>query len=354
MLKSFIQTLPRYGLIFLCTFAGLLPFQHSSLAYANAFAEQSILEEIESSAILFSNHDSKSNRLSQSVYELLNQAQNSILIMTFTLSDTGVIDILNQQAENGVNIQIVIDRDHMSGLHTKLHPSIKIGTRKNGEGHLHHKILVVDQAYVWLGSANFTHDSFVSSHNLAIGFYSPTVATALHEEAEFICSQKPRKYASPLYFETKDQLVELYILPHNQPNSPRPIETEMNQLAKQKLISLIDDAKEQIRISIALWTLKDASQALIAAYQRGVDVQVVTGSVQEEAIQLLINKGVPVKLKGNIHQKWMLVDRQTLLNGSPNWSMNAFSRSDESFLILNDLTPEQLVEMDSILQDLKN
>ncbi len=46
----------------------------------------------------------------------------------------------------------------------------------------------------------------------------------------------------------------------------------------------------------------------------------------------------------------MLVDHEILLNGSPNWSMNAFSRSDESFVVIYDLTVEQLNALESSLK----
>lgn len=313
---------------------------------------ESVVENIEHTPLILSNHDMTQNALSESTYELLSQAKSSILLMSFTFSDPTLIAIINQKASDGVDIHLVIDRDHVSGLKSILHPSITIGTRLTGEGHLHHKIIVVDRAYIWLGSANFTPNSLAGSKNLAIGYYSPEIGEKLHHEATHIESQGQREGITPLFCYYGDQLLELYILPHNQPERPSVIETSMNEIAKQKLISLFDNAQHHINVSIEQLTFKDASRALIRAHQRGVMVEVYTPHLNDDAVKLLIQERMNVKLGHNIHHKFALIDNKILLNGSPNWSMNAFSRSDESFIVLNDISAEQLAVMNSVWQSI--
>jgi phosphatidylserine/phosphatidylglycerophosphate/cardiolipin synthase-like enzyme len=271
------------------------------------------------------------------------------LILSFTFSDPEVIRIVNQKASEGIDVQLIIDRDHM-GFNGQLHPSIKIGTRALGEGHLHHKILVVDHAYIWLGSANFTTSAFTNSKNLSIGFYSPEIGVQLYQEALDIASSNPRVSSGFLSCSFGDQRLELYVLPYNAPEAPRPTETTMNEMGKQKLLSLIDKAKQHIKISVDVWTYKDASRAVINAMNRGVKVDVVVGGLNDEAVKMLIKSGVNVKQGRNLHHKFLLVDHEILLNGSPNWSMNAFSRSDESFIVLYDLTEKQLKDLEGALQ----
>ena len=223
-----------------------------------------------------------------------------------------------------------------------------MGTRQTGEGHVHHKIIVVDRTYIWLGSANFTPNSLAGSKNLAIGFFSPEMGEQLHHEATHIQSQGQRQGITPLFCYYGDQLLELYILPHNQPERPGLVETSMNEIAKQKLISLFDNAQHHINVSIEQLTFKDASRALIRAHQRGVIVEVFTPNLNDDAVKLLIKEGMNVKLGHSIHHKFALIDNKVLLNGSPNWSMNAFSRSDESFIVLNDISLEQLAVMNAV------
>jgi len=336
MLKCFIQKL--FVLVILTN--SLVP---------HAFAA---VENIEQAPLILSNHDMTQNALCDSVYELMDRAQSSILLMSFTFTDSRLIEIINQKASEGIDIHLVIDRDHLGNLKSILHPSVLIGTRQVGEGHMHHKIIVVDRAYIWLGSANFTPNSLAGSKNLSIGFYSPAIGEELHQEASLIQSQEQRQGITPLFCYFGDQLLELYILPHNQPERPRLVETNMNEIAKQKLINLFDNAQHHINVSIEQLTYKDASRALIRAHHRGVIVEVFTPHLNDDAVKLLIKEGMNVKLGRNIHHKFALIDNKILLNGSPNWSMNAFSRSDESFIVLNDISPEQLAEMNSVWQSI--
>lgn len=313
-------------------------------------AERAFIKGIEQYPLIFDNHDLNHNSLQGSAYELLQRAQNSILIISFTFTDPEVIRIVNQKASEGIDVLLIIDRDHFNGFHGQIHPSIRLGTRMKGEGHLHHKILVVDHEYIWLGSANFTPGGFVDSKNVAIGFFSPEIGLQLHQEALDIASSHSRTNNNLISCSYENQLLELYILPHNAPEAPRPTETMMNEMGKQKLISLIDNAKHHIKASVAVWTYKDASRAIINAIERGVRVDIVVGSTMDEAVKMMIQHGIKITERRNLHHKFMLIDDKILLNGSPNWSMNAFSRSDESFIVLYNLTEDQLDALKGPLQ----
>ncbi len=351
----FKSKLPKYLILL---FAALVLTVQPLNALIGAAAQAQVVDskvftkEIESKALLFSNHDpqARPSPLSGSAYELIEHAERSLLFITFTLSDPKTIQLINQKAKQGLEVQIIMDRDHIGRLREALDPKVHIGTRLTGEGHVHHKILVVDEAYVWLGSANFT---FGGDKNLAIGFYSPDAGRYLHEEAAYIESGEQRLDASPITIALGAQRLDLYVLPHHQPGSIRPIEQKMNANSCEKILQLIHHAKREIKLSVAVLTYKEISRALIAAKQRGVKVSVCTCDLNQEAVSLLRQAGIPVR-SAAAHYKWMLVDDQILLNGSPNWSMNMFSRSDESFILLYDFTAEQLAHMSAIWKNLVN
>lgn len=317
-------------------------------ARVNSVTENRFLKGIETQPLLLSNHNVTANALQESAYELLQKAQTSILLISFTLSDPKVLEILNQKAQENVEVKLVIDREHIPSA-SQLHPSIKVSTRITGEGHLHHKALVIDHSYVWLGSANFTTGAFSKIKNLAIGCLSKTVAEALHQEATHIESQTVRTGKNPISYKYGNQLLELYILPHNDPCAPEASATTWNDQGKRRLLSLIDEAQQNIKIAVDNWTMKDASHALIAAHQRGVNVEVVTNYLEGEAVQLLLRNGIKIKPGNQLHHKFMLVDNKHLLNGSPNWTVNMVSRSDESFFVLYDLTSEQQAVIHEVL-----
>src|SRR6202012_3064784 len=105
----------------------------------------------------------------------------------------------------------------------------------------------------------------------------------------------PRARQKPLSCSFGDQPLALYLLPHNAPESPRKIETAMNEMGKQKLINLINNAKHHSKISLDVWTYKDASLAVINAMKKGIKVDVVVGSTVDEAVKMLIQSGINVK-----------------------------------------------------------
>ena len=64
--------------------------------------ERTFIEDIEQAPLILGNYDLSYNSLQGSVYELLNDAQNSILIISFTFSDPEVIRIVNQKASERI------------------------------------------------------------------------------------------------------------------------------------------------------------------------------------------------------------------------------------------------------------
>ena len=83
--------------------------------------------------------------MAASIKECLSEAQESILILTFSLSDPDIIQLINQKAVEGVAVTVVIDKAHLGEILKDKAPSLEIVSRHSGEGHLHHKILIVDQ-----------------------------------------------------------------------------------------------------------------------------------------------------------------------------------------------------------------
>lgn len=307
------------------------------------------IEEMDNAPLILSNYDKENNSLQGSVYELLECAEEDILMLSFTFDDAKVIDILNEKAKAGIAIHLLVDVDHLKGLKEKLHTSIRLSTRDIGEGHLHHKILVTDFKYIWIGSANFTSGSLAQVKNLSLGFKSVEIAQGIHQEASDIANHTPRDASSPLKDTLNKQALELYILPHNDPLRPAKHESSMNSVGEQKIISLIDNAKTHIQIYMDVWTYKDAARAIIRAKERGVTVDIAVSDKTSDAVWMMLESGIPIGRGTQTHYKFMLVDRSTFLNGSPNWSMNAFSRNDESFTVLYNLTEEELEALEGPL-----
>lgn len=107
---------------------------------------------------------------------------------------------------------------------------------------------------------------------------------------------------------------------------------------QKKILDALDDAKVSIRVAIAWFTNQTIADKLIEKYHAGVDVGVL---IYDDTINSKYGvdlKEVPFKLVradrgGIMHHKFCVIDNQTVITGSYNWSTNAEFKNDENVLI---------------------
>jgi phosphatidylserine/phosphatidylglycerophosphate/cardiolipin synthase-like enzyme len=111
--------------------------------------------------------------------------------------------------------------------------------------------------------------------------------------------------------------------------------------AQQVIMSGIESAQSSILVAAYSFTSKQISTALLAAQRRGVKVQVVADEKSNgrsySAVRFLANNGVPVRLNGRyaiMHNKFMVIDGQTVETGSFNFTQAATKSNAENALVL--------------------
>lgn len=107
------------------------------------------------------------------------------------------------------------------------------------------------------------------------------------------------------------------------------------------IVGAIGEAKESIEVAAYSFTSKPISIALLAAFKRGVNVQVVADKKSNggkySATTFLANQGVPVRLNSHyaiFHHKFMVIDSKTVQTGSFNYSAAAADKNAENVLVL--------------------
>lgn len=287
-------------------------------------------------------HTQDKKQLGASIKESILHAEKSILIFTFSLSDAEIIAALNQKADEGLKVTVIIDRAHLGEITNHKVPSIEVLTRASGEGHLHHKIMLIDETEIWIGSANFTKSAYETQENLMVRFTSSDLARYLNHEADVFRKHSSRSEHGPLPISLLSQEINFCLLPHDG-FPPKQVEKSINDQSKQLLLEKINQATTSLCIAMMVWTNNDLTNAVIKAHQRGVRVQVVAPDLGGN-LSRLMSFGINVKVNPKLafmHNKMMLIDHTILVNGSANWSQSSFTRNDESFVILEPLTSEQ-------------
>ncbi len=194
---------------------------------------------------------------------------------------------------------------------------------------MHQKILIVDRDLILIGSANLTSASLCMHDNLVIGLRSP-------KAAEFLIAHPP--FTSG-YLQTVSggQEIELWLLP-----DPRGH-------ALADLRRRIRMASKSVRAALFTLTHPLLVDDLIAAKERGVAVSLVIDAhsgrgASAQAVARLKTSGVEVSLSQGLqllHYKFALIDNQTLVSGSANWTKSAFAKNSDCLFILNQLTESQ-------------
>ncbi len=113
-------------------------------------------------------------------------------------------------------------------------------------------------------------------------------------------------------------------------------------------ISVINQASSRIWVAMYSFTNQNLAKALIDAKQRGVDVRVIVEKQQAggqySQHQELAAAGIAVKIDTNpqlMHHKFAVVDAETLINGSMNWTGNGVGENNENELVIHSLELNQ-------------
>ncbi len=246
------------------------------------------------------------------VIRALKGATSSIALQIYDLTDPSILKLLEKKKREGLNVTILHDK------HGHLPKELE-GNPVKCRGLMHRKILIIDEALILLGTANFTTQSLKMHDNLVLGRWHPELAQFLKKGSGA--------------FKSGD--LSAYLLP------------DAEGAALRALGSCIDSAAKSIQVAIFTLTHPELVGKLAQAQKRGVSVSVAVDrytamGASKKAIEQLQTAGAEVLLNQGsqlLHHKWALIDGQTLAMGSANWTGAAFGKNQDCLLILENLMP---------------
>ncbi|MBE9168266.1 DUF1669 domain-containing protein [Pleurocapsales cyanobacterium LEGE 06147] len=248
-----------------------------------------------------------------------------------------------------------------------------------GSGLMHHKFMVVDRQIVVTGSANFTlsdiHGDFANPETLGntnnlVLITNKELADVFTEEFNYMWGDGPggnldSKFGlnKPIRFlkkiPLKNTTIEVFFSPIS---STQPWENSPNGFIGQ----VLNNATESINLALFVFSDQKLADILQQKKQQGVNIKAVFESefawrYYSEALDLLgiaikdnqcryeANNNpwqIPLQTVGiaqlargdKMHHKFTLIDRQTVITGSHNWSAAANHNNDENILIIDNPT----------------
>jgi len=126
-------------------------------------------------------------------------------------------------------------------------------------------------------------------------------------------------------------------------NTPVSVYFSPHGGGQQAIVDAIGLAKESVHVQAYSFTSASIAKALVDAAKRGVKVEVILDKSQRKetytGATFLRNEGIPVYIDAAhaiAHNKVMVLDGQTVVTGSFNFTKAAEERNAENLLILRD------------------
>ena len=278
--------------------------------------------------------------IDQILADSLREAEIRVDVAAFDLDAKPIIDALIDLEEQGVQVQVVTDSDNadLSGINRLRRNGISVVEDKR-TGLMHNKFAVIDGRFTWVGSMNFTSNGTYCNNNNLVRFESPRLAANYTAEMDEMYINNSFGPGSPV----------------NTPNEQLTIQGARieNHFGPEKDIApiiarTVARAQEAILFMAFSFTDQRVGEAILGRADAGVAVQGVFEKVgadtQFSYYPIMRDAGIPnlqVRLDNNpfiMHHKVIIIDWETVIFGSFNFSESANSRNDENIVIIQDPT----------------
>ncbi len=329
---------------------------------------------VRSARVFFSSDSEPDNGLlaSETILSRIHAAQKRVDVAMYLLVEPTLVEALAQKATEGkVPVRLLVDSGMLdSSSRTVLETLVAAGVQVNWLGNekfsMHLKTLVLDEAQVWTGSANWSQSAFAHNIEDLVLIESADLARAYTRHFDTLHAAATPFQPASLSVSAPSNApasAEFPIgLPPTGPRTNWPsglqdvasedllLSASARYLADEEylpaLLDLIRNAHQSVLASMYVMgepqkdqpNLNQLTAALAQAVQRGVYVHLVLHMPLSEAVTMnqihldwaenLRAKGVDVRLHIPtipLHEKVVVVDLAKVLIGSHNWSEGALS-----------------------------
>ena len=128
----------------------------------------------------------------QRIIQLIRDAESSVYVMAFVLTDDGIAGALVDRQRAGVDVAVVIETRNTDATGSDFANLRKAGVDILEDGNpyiMHHKVIVVDKSIVVTGSYNFTSSAANYNDENVLILHSPAVAEQYLEEFDRVYQQ---------------------------------------------------------------------------------------------------------------------------------------------------------------------
>ena len=299
-----------------------------------------------------------SNDIFDQTQEMIKSAKESINIEMYDFADKDLAQLLIDQKKKGVDIKVLLDPCRAEGdsmseareevvnmLSTNGIPVLTYTNDRGTNSTDHCKLMIVDNKAVLLGGMNWNplsrrnHDTMVKIEGTAANYYNYHFAEGWNITGGTV--KEDPYIPQRVSFRDKKGGGKALV---------KGIRTSQGDTtAKTAILDAINSAKESVFVEMYVLSDKNTIDALVNAHNDGLDVRVILDpnhantnwSPNDATFKTLKDAGVPVRWYKvdpgqRAHGKWAVVDRESVIVGSPNWSARGFHHNREIGAIIKD------------------
>ena len=298
--------------------------------------------------------DNLGHGIDQYVQTAIVGAGKTIDATSFDLNLPGLVNALANASQRGVKVRVVYDglngNNTLDNAATANQPFDAIlALKKAGvglvdggrtSGLMHDKMIIVDGQTLFVGSWNLSYSDTYRNNNNLLKITDPGLIA--NYQAKFNEMFVERRFGADAHARMPNPAlvidgvrVENYMAPED--------------AVMAKLVAYVQGAQKSVHFMIFTFTHDSLAQAMIERFRAKIDVQGVIedNNAGQGSLVDLFCAGVPVKTDGNryvLHHKVIIIDSETVITGSFNFTWSADTENDENVLVIHDRALAALYE----------
>lgn len=279
------------------------------------------------------------NNTDKYFFKAMESATQSLDVAFFDIDDASAVDMLLNAYKRGVKVRIVTDTDNLKDKKDATLPRKAIEDLKGAgipivddkrDPFMHHKFMIVDGKAVWGGSMNPTTTSMYEHNNNC--FYIQSVELAQNFQAEF-----NRMFEKGQFGSITDPVVNPIVKVGD-----AEIRTFFSPRGgtQKAILEELGKAQKSIKFMAFSFTEKNMGQILIDKKKAGLNVEGVFDAclIDKYSNYNSFRENKILSLKdGNqalLHHKTLIIDDETVITGSYNFSNSAENSNNEDTIIV--------------------
>lgn len=279
------------------------------------------------------------NNTDKYFFKAMESAQKTLDVAFYDIDDAAAVEMLLDANKRGVKVRVVTETDNLKDKKDETLPrkaiedlkaaGIEIRDDKRG-GFMHHKFMIVDGKAVWGGSMNPTTTSMYEHNNNC--FYVQSVELAENYAVEF----------NRLFEKNNFGFVNVTV-PHpvvNVGGAEIKVFFSPKGGTQSAILAELNKATKSIKFMAFSFTEKNMGKILLDKKAKGLAVEGVFDSCLVDKYSnyssFRTNK-IPAYKDGNqalLHHKTMIIDDETVITGSYNFSNSAENSNNEDTIII--------------------